>query len=115
MSILAARISSPFLVSSRKAQKQKQIKASQISDICLPFNLEQVNREYFIKSRLAYDQIGRKEQTNAGEELGAIPIGPDMIGLYNYLAAHNIRQKVKHPLFLALKFDHCFFIYYDPI
>ena len=38
-----------------------------------------------------------------------------MIGLYNYLAAHNIRQKVKHPLFLALKFDKCFFIYYDPI
>jgi len=44
----------------------------------------------------------------------AIKIGPDLVGLYNYLSAHNIRQKVKHPLFLALKFPACFFVYYDP-
>jgi hypothetical protein len=28
-------------------------------------------------------------------------------GLFNYLTAPNIRHKVKHPLFLALKFSNC--------
>lgn len=32
-------------------------------------------------------------------------------GLHDYLTAPNIRNKVKHPLFLAMKFDYCFSIF----
>jgi hypothetical protein len=36
-----------------------------------------------------------------------IKIINDSEGLFNYLTAPNIRHKVKHPLFLALKFSSC--------
>lgn len=32
-------------------------------------------------------------------------------GLYNYLTAPNIRHKVKHPLFLCVKFSNAFKIF----
>lgn len=34
-------------------------------------------------------------------------------GLYNYLTAPNIRHKVKHPLFLSVKFSNSFKILYN--
>lgn len=36
-----------------------------------------------------------------------------MEGFINYLSAANIRYKVKHPLFLAIRFSGCFSIYYN--
>lgn len=35
-------------------------------------------------------------------------------GLYNYLTAPNIRHKVKHPLFLSVRFSNAFKIFYNP-
>ena len=31
----------------------------------------------------------------------------DLEGLFNYLTAPNIRHKVKHPLFLCVRFSNC--------
>ena len=31
----------------------------------------------------------------------------DAEGFYNYLTAPNIRHKVKHPVFLAIRFSSC--------
>jgi len=42
-----------------------------------------------------------------------IKIFNNLDGLFNYLTAPNIRHKVKHPLFLALKFSHCVKLYYN--
>lgn len=35
-------------------------------------------------------------------------------GLYNYLTAPNIRHKVKHPLFLSVRFSSAFKIFFNP-
>lgn len=41
-------------------------------------------------------------------------ITPDIVGLINYFSAPNIRNKIRHPLFLALKFRECVHLYYNP-
>lgn len=41
-------------------------------------------------------------------------ITPDIFGLINYFSAPNIRNKIRHPLFLALKFSECISIFYNP-
>lgn len=37
-----------------------------------------------------------------------------MKGLYNYFTAANIRDKVKHPLFLSIFFSNCVKLYFNP-
>lgn len=37
----------------------------------------------------------------------------DPEGFYNYITAPNIRHKVKHPVFLAIKFSNCVKIYHN--
>ncbi|KAM3137742.1 hypothetical protein pb186bvf_010162 [Paramecium bursaria] len=41
------------------------------------------------------------------------PIENNETGLHNYLTAPNIRNKIKHPLFLAIKFSKCIQIYHQ--
>lgn len=36
-----------------------------------------------------------------------------MEGLLNYLTATNIRNKIKHPLFLSIKFSNVFKVLYN--
>jgi len=38
-------------------------------------------------------------------------IKEDLEGLYNYLTAPNIRMKVKHPLYIAMRFPDAFQIF----
>lgn len=38
-------------------------------------------------------------------------ISSNVEGLINYFSAPNIRHKVKHPLFLAIKFHQCISLY----
>ena len=38
-------------------------------------------------------------------------ISSNVEGLINYFSAPNIRHKVKHPLFLAIKFSQCIKLY----
>lgn len=41
------------------------------------------------------------------------PIDNNIEGLSNFFSAPNIRHKVKHPLFLAIKFCACVKIYFN--
>lgn len=43
----------------------------------------------------------------------AVKIEPDYNGLVNYFGAHNIRNKIRHPLFLALKFHQIISLHYN--
>lgn len=50
----------------------------------------------------AYTKRENKKKTDT-----EIKILNDTEGLFNYLTAPNIRHKVKHPVFLCLKFSNC--------
>ncbi len=42
-----------------------------------------------------------------------ILIDNSIVGLNNYLTAPNIRNKIRHPCFLAIKFSSCVTLYYN--
>jgi len=44
-----------------------------------------------------------------------IPINNDFQGLFDYFTAPNIRHKVRHPIFLAIKFSNCVKFYYNSL
>lgn len=43
-----------------------------------------------------------------------IKIDNSLAGLYHFLTSPNLRNKTKHPLFLAMKFSNIFKIYINP-
>jgi len=45
----------------------------------------------------------------------AAKINSEITGLSTYLSAGHIRKKIKHPVFLALRFDLCISIYFDSL
>ena len=47
-----------------------------------------------------------KTEANSNNE-----IENSLNGLYNYLTAPNIRNKVKHLIFISMRFTECFEIY----
>ncbi len=53
-----------------------------------------------------------KRQTNKNR-IEEVKVGPDFEGLSNYFTARNIRCKIRHPVFLALKFPDCVKLYYN--
>lgn len=53
-----------------------------------------------------------KRHTNK-KQIEEIKIEPNFDGLLNYFTARNIRSKIRHPLFLALKFAECVRLYYN--
>lgn len=50
----------------------------------------------------------KKETENVSAEISS-----DIQGFTNYFTAPNIRNKVKHPVFLAYKFNKCVSIFYN--
>lgn len=42
-----------------------------------------------------------------------LTIANDFSGLCSYLTAPNIRNKIRHPLFLTLRFNSCISLYYN--
>lgn len=58
--------------------------------------------EPFMPDNLEKSYIKRENKKKNDTE---IRIANNSEGLFNYLTAPNIRHKVKHPLFLALKFS----------
>lgn len=42
-------------------------------------------------------------------------IGRGLQGLFDYYTAPNIKHKIKHSLFLALRFPECITLFYNPI
>ncbi len=47
------------------------------------------------------DNIGSQGNMHNNE----LKINNDILGLVNYFSAPNIRNKIRHPVFLALKFN----------
>jgi hypothetical protein len=65
-----------------------------------PFSTDQLEKEF----------IKRENKSRTEQE---IEIKNDPEGFYNYLTAPNIRHKVKHPIFLAIRFSNCISILYN--
>ena len=91
--ILCATISPPIFVDSRKsARDQALILEKKMNSFVQPFPPESLNKEF----------IKRENKKKSDLEIN---INDDKEGLFNYLTAPNIRHKVKHPLFMAIKFS----------
>jgi len=74
--------------------------AQKLSSFIDPFLPENMDKK-FIKRE-------SKRKYNSDES-----IDNNIEGLSNFFSAPNIRHKVKHPLFLAVKFSNCVKIYYN--
>lgn len=55
-----------------------------------------------------------KKAKSKGQKLSEINIGNNLKGLYDYLTAANIRNKLKSILFFLLRFSTCFKGYMQP-
>lgn len=86
--------------SRKSAREAELIKLKRLSAYIEPFEVASFYKRYVKKE-------SKKSRGYAEEE-----IENNLSGLYNYFGAANIRNKVKHPLFLAVKFSECFHIYY---
>ncbi|CAD8117211.1 unnamed protein product [Paramecium sonneborni] len=93
--IITALESPPVFVDSRKSARDEHRQIQFIQ----PFEPKYLERNFCKKEKHFNDVI-------------QAPIENNENGLHNYLTAPNIRNKIKHPLFLALKFSKCMTIYY---
>jgi len=99
--ILSSFISPPVFVDSRKsARDTEKIKAKKMSSLIDPFLPENLDK-VFVKRENRRKDCNEEEITNSIE------------GLINYFTAPNVRHKVKHPLFLTIKFSNCISLYYN--
>lgn len=96
--VLTAVISPPIFVDSRRSARDYQEK--KFSSFVEPFGYDNIEKEF----------IKRENKSKSESE---IVIRNDPEGFYNYITAPNIRHKVKHPVFLAIKFSNCVRIYYN--
>jgi len=67
-------------------------------------------KEYFPLEAIGTTFYKRQSSKNQVEE---IKIDSDFEGLHHYFTARNIRCKIRHPVFLALKFSECVKLYYN--
>jgi hemerythrin-like domain-containing protein len=111
-SVLASVISTPFAVFSRKnADKQKQpidrarIESGRWSEgySFVPFEPSELKKS-FVKKSTGPD--GKTEERVCDNS---------WIGLMDYFTAQNIRHKVRHPLFLAIRFSNVLCILRDSL
>ncbi|CAD8190796.1 unnamed protein product [Paramecium pentaurelia] len=93
--IITALESPPVFVDSRKSARDEHRQTQFIQ----PFEPKYLERNFCKKEKHFNDVI-------------QAPIENNENGLHNYLTAPNIRNKIKHPLFLALKFSKCMTIYH---
>ncbi|CAD8100836.1 unnamed protein product [Paramecium sonneborni] len=98
--ILNSTISPPIFVDSRKSAGNSEQKKVYIH--AEPFTFDLLDKKYF-----------KRENKRKTEQ--DVEIENDFESLFNYLTAPNIRHKVKHPLFLIIKFSSCVSLYYNPM
>jgi hypothetical protein len=53
------------------------------------------------------------KRTNKGNKMIETVIKNDFQGLCDYFTAPNIRRKIRHPIFLAIKFSECIKFFYN--
>lgn len=97
--VIFSRISSPIYVTSRRAAHLRNFQTKNSIEGFLKLFEMSVLKETFIT----------KSIKNTGKSTPKV-VSNNIEGLINYLSAANLRKKVKHPLFLALKFSNCFSI-----
>ncbi|CAD8197297.1 unnamed protein product [Paramecium octaurelia] len=98
--ILNSTISPPIFVDSRKSAGNSEQKKLYLH--AEPFTFDLLDKKYF-----------KRENKRKTEQ--DVEIENDFESLFNYLTAPNIRHKVKHPLFLIIKFSTCVSLYYNPM
>ena len=98
---LKSLISPPIFVDSRKsARNSNDLKLRHLRAFVEIFPIESLRRKYQKKEKKNNIIIENTIENN-------------LKGLFDYLTAPNIRDKVKNPLFLAVKFNECVSFYYD--
>ena len=60
-----------------------------------------MNEKTFYKKKMKFNSTGHGIITN------------NLEGLISYYTAANIRNKIKHPFFIALRFSECCSLYYN--
>lgn len=98
---LKSLISPPIFVDSRKsARNSLDLKKKHLKPFIEKFPIESLRRFYAKKEKKNQQMIENKIENN-------------LRGLYDYLTAPNIRDKVKNPLFLTVIFPACVKLFYD--
>lgn len=112
--ILISRISPPLYINSRKLAKESSTK--KYHTVIEPFDLQAVDQDLYIRSNKIHQRVPNSASINEQnlQIVNEEKITPDIFGLINYFSAPNIRNKIRHPLFLALKFHRCVTLYYNP-
>lgn len=77
--------------------------------------MQAIEQDLYIRSsKLSTKMQGDLNKNGVPNSVFEEKITPDIQGLINYFTAPNIRNKIRHPLFLALKFYECVQLYYNP-
>jgi len=68
-----------------------------------------------VKNRFPASLLTAKyvKRVNKGNKMIETVIGNNFQGLCDYFAAPNIRRKIRHPIFLAIKFSECVKFFYN--
>eukprot|EP01017_Pseudomicrothorax_dubius_P038054 TRINITY_DN5649_c0_g1_i2.p1 TRINITY_DN5649_c0_g1~~TRINITY_DN5649_c0_g1_i2.p1 ORF type:complete len:292 (+),score=59.27 TRINITY_DN5649_c0_g1_i2:68-943(+) len=98
---MVSYISPAIFVDSRKTSKAMPTEVeNKTYNYFEPFSPEKIENRF----------IKKENKKRIGSE---IEINGDVDGLLNYLTAPNIRNKIRHPIFLVLKFSQAVSIYYN--
>ena len=95
--IIDSKLSPPIYVDSRKSAREICFKESTFLDM---FHPDLLVKPLYKKRRKTND---KKEEF----------INNSLKGFINYYTAPNIRNKIKHPFFIALKFSACVSLYFN--
>jgi hypothetical protein len=110
--ILFCKISPEIYVDSRKsAREPENLKSKKLATFFQTFDPATYSKK---KSQLPISSSSRNSL------LTSLPPntpsnGRDYTGVIEYLTAQNIRNKVRNPIFLAIRFPDCFSIHYNPV
>lgn len=99
--ILFSRISPPIFIDSRRSARGHQKQKILANSFCDAFEYNQLAKKFFKK-----DAKSKDRRENNTEE-----IDNSLKGLFAYLTAANIRHKIKHPLWMSMRFSHGMSIY----
>jgi len=100
--IFKSIISPPIFVDSRKSVRD----AEKLSDNKLYLYMNPFSPDNFTK-RFVKRETKKKESIEED-------IQNNIEGFFSYLTAPNIRNKVKHPVFLSVRFSNCISLFYNP-
>ena len=112
--VLITKISPPLYINSRKLAKESSSK--KYNTVIDPFDLSAVEQDLFIRSAKilrANQAVPSNADSSAPQSVNEEKITSDIFGLMNYFSAPNIRNKIRHPLFLALKFPEAVKLFFN--